>query len=88
MAELKDPATQAKVNFLQIESKVGLNFACIARDTSNREKRKRLINDARKAYDTACRLKKRVQMNEEEKVRLSQNLLQLKEELQQLGEKF
>jgi len=88
MATLQDPANQAKANFLIIESRVGLTFALIARDTNDIEKRKRATHDARKAYDTACKLRNKAQMNDKEQGRLNRNLLRLKEELHLLGEIF
>jgi len=88
MAKFKDPATKAKANFLYTESEVGLTFAHIARYTSDRAKRRRNAQFARKAYDTAGRLRNHVQMNAMEDARLTRNLLRLREALELLGEAF
>ncbi len=88
MANLKDPTNQAKTDFLLLESRVGLTFALLAQSTMNDEKRTRVTHFAREAYDTASRLRNRVQMNKQEDDRLTRNLLRLKDELQLLGETF
>lgn len=88
MAKLKDPASKAKANFLYNESKMGLTFAHIARDTSDGARKKRVTEFARKAYETTGRLRNHVQLNAVEDARLTRNLLRLREALELLGEAF
>lgn len=86
--DLIDPSNQAKTDFIFIETEVGLTFAGIARDTSDIDKRKRVTHYARKAYDTAKRLRNAVQLSALQDAKLTRRLMRLRQQLQHLGETF
>lgn len=88
MGKLVDPASKAKADFVYIESNVGLTFAELALETRDKEKRARVTHYARRAYDTALRSKKLVQLDPLREANLNRNLLRLKDQLQLLGEIF
>jgi len=81
-------ASRARKDFLQIESEIGLSFTGIALAANDKNKRKRTTQTARNVYDTIMRLKKDIDLSDAEKAKLDRNLLQLKRELQSLGESF
>ena len=76
------------VDFLQIDSEIGLTFSGIALDASDSEKKNRMTQSARRAYDTIARLRANVELSQAEGDKLDINLQRLKSELQHLGERF
>lgn len=79
---------RARADFLQIDSEVALTFCRIAMAAKDEEKRRRNTQTARKAYDTILRLRKGVDLTDAKKAKLDRSLLQLKSELQRLGQKL
>ena len=73
-------------DFLQIDSEIALTLAGIALETTNEERRRRMILTARRAFDTIIRLRKDVVLSDAEGDKLDFNLLRLKGELQSLGQ--
>lgn len=76
------------VDFLQIDSEIGLTFSGIALEANDPEKRKRMAQFARRAYDTIARLRTDVELSQAEGDKLDTNLQRLKSELQRLGQGF
>ena len=72
--------------FLQIDSEIALTFSGIALGASDKEKRRRTTQSARKAYDTIMRLRKGIKLTDAQKGKLDANLQRLKSELRRLGE--
>src|SRR5262245_44385080 len=83
-----DRANSAGADFLRIDSEIALTFSRIAAQTSNLEKKKRLTQAARKAYDSIMRLRSNLELSEAESNKLDANLQRLKGELQKLGDRF
>ena len=75
-------------DFLQVDCAIALTFSGIALQTSKLEKKRRLTQMARKAYDTIMRLRKNIDLSEADRDNLNANFQQLKSELQRLGESF
>lgn len=76
------------VDFLQIDSEIGLTFSGIALEARDPEKRKRMAQSARRAYDSIARLRTGVELSQVEGAKLDANLQRLKSELQRLGQGF
>jgi hypothetical protein len=85
------PAEQTNklgAEFLQIDSEFALTFSGLALEASDKEKRRRATQAARKAYDTIMRLRKGIKLTDAQRDKLDTNLQRLKSELQSLGERF
>lgn len=76
------------IDFLRIDTQMGLTFSGIALVTDDLAKKERVTHSARKAYDTVVRLKQGVPMTEVEADSLNRNLTRLRGELESLGEMF
>jgi hypothetical protein len=73
--------------FLMTEISCGLTFVSLAKCSrpQEREKYKRNVHNARKAYQTVLRFYGRITMSDEERTQLSAGLSRLEAELQDLG---
>jgi hypothetical protein len=74
------------VALLKTELSIGLNFSGIALQSGNPEKAARNTANARKAYDTALRLRDKLILTAEEKSETDAGLAKLKADLEKLGE--
>ena len=74
--------------FLQIDSEVALTFSGIALGTDDEEKKQRMTQTARKAYDTIMHLRRGIELTDAQRNKLDANLQRLKSELQSLGQRF
>jgi PIN domain nuclease of toxin-antitoxin system len=74
--------------FLQVDSEIALTFCGLALQARDEAARKHRAQIARKAYDTITRLRKGIDLNEEEMDKLETNLQRLRNELQSLGQTF
>jgi len=74
------------IDFLKIDTQMGLTFSGIALVTDNLVKRERVTRSARKAYDTVVRLKQGFPMTEVDADTLDRNFGRLRSELESLGE--
>jgi hypothetical protein len=73
--------------FLMTEISCGLTFVSVAKIArpEQRERYKRSVSNARKAYATVIRFYSRVEMNDEQMTQLSAGLSRLESELKELG---
>lgn len=76
------------VDFLQIDSEIGLTFSGIALGARDSETKNRLAQSARRAFDTIARLRANVELSQAEVDKLDVNVQRLKNELQHLGQRF
>lgn len=83
-ARLHEQTNRAGVQFLQVDAEVALTLSGIALKTSIREKKMRNTHAARRAYDTIMRLRRNLDLEENENKRLEASLKQLKGELERL----
>ena len=82
---LRSQTNRIGVQFLQVDSEVGLTFSGMALEAHNCEKRERQSDAAWKAYGTIMRLRKNFDLNETEKTTLNANLERLRGDLARLG---
>jgi hypothetical protein len=75
-------------SFLRIDSEAALTFASLALSAPGADKRVKMIQAARKAYDSITHLRKHIYLTDLEDARLQANLKRLKNELKILGENF
>lgn len=85
---LDNRANKVRVEFLKIDSEIGLTFSGIALGAMDEDKKKRTTRTARDAYDAIMRLRNYARLTDAETKMLDANLHRLKDELQQLGETF
>lgn len=76
------------IDFLKIDTQMGLTFSGLALATDDSATRERVIRSARKAYDTVVRLKQGIPLTEVETNSLDRKLGRLRSELESLGETF
>jgi hypothetical protein len=83
-------ANKLGAQFLQIDSEIALTFAGIAlnSDDSDKKRKRRTAQIARKAYDTIMRLRKGVELTDAQRNKLDANLHRLESELQSLQQGF
>ena len=74
--------------FLQVDSNMALTFSNIALTTHDKQKKIRMTQVARNAYDTIKRLRLFATLSGPQNDRLDANLRRLESELQMLGEAF
>ena len=86
LSALSTRHNRLSADFLQIDSEIALTLAGIALETTNEERRRRMILTARRALDTIIRLRKDVVLSDAEGDKLDFNLQRLKGELQSLGQ--
>ena len=72
--------------FLKIDSEIALTFAGLALGAKSEERRSRMGQAARKAYDTILRLRQRIYLGEAEGNKLEANLRRLRTKLTSLGQ--
>lgn len=75
-------------DFLTIDVDTALTFAGLALETDNNEKKKRNRKNARKAYDSILHLSGKVTFTPSQEGYLHERMGRLKNDLEQLGEKF
>jgi len=85
---LASRTNRVRADFLQVDSEIALTFSGIALEARDHGKRKRMIQSARRAYDTITRLRTNVELSHAECDKLDVNLRRLKSELQGLGQSF
>ncbi len=76
------------ISFLNTEVDLAKTFIKMAKEARNRERRKKLRKDARKAYDTVLRFLGKITPSENERAEINAQLAHLKSKLQSLGETF
>lgn len=84
-ATLLARANRAGAQFLLVDADVALTLSGLALNANSAEKRERQSEAARKAYDTITRLRRNLDLDEEERDKLDAKLRRLRSELQELG---
>lgn len=82
--DVRNRANRVGADFLRIDSEIGLTFSGLALTSTDPQKRRHRARIARKAYETLCRLRKKIDLSDEQSDRLDANLQRLKSELQTL----
>jgi hypothetical protein len=75
-------------DFLKIDVETALTFTGLALETDNQEKKERNRKNARKAYDAIIHLKGNVTFTPRQEAYMHAMIARLKNNLEQLGEKF
>jgi hypothetical protein len=81
-----DQANKIGAKFLQVDCDIAITFSGMALQTTDNDKKRRLIQTAHKAYDTIIWLRRRLELNDAERARLDAGLERLKSQLERLGE--
>ncbi len=76
------------VKLILSELEVGHTFAQVSLESSNPDTKRRNQENARKAYDTACRWLKGIRLADEERAKVARRLERIKSDLHELGEPF
>ena len=84
----RERMNRASAEFLKIDVETALTFANIARQAHDSARKERNCRAARKAYDTVAKLFRKVNLNDVDRQTVIDGLLQLRKELEALGEKF
>ena len=74
--------------FLKTDIETALTFSSIALQTDNEIKKQRNRQNARRGYNTIQRLASRAKLSDDDRRFLSEKMVQLKTELERLGEVF
>ena len=80
--------TKVMIDFLKIDTQLGLTFSGIALLTDDLPRRERVTLSARKAYETVLKLKRGVALSAVDADSFDRNLGRLRRELETLGQTF
>lgn len=87
--DLKERLNRSGVEFLEVDLETALIMARIANEAEDgSDKKMRNIRNARRAYDTIVRLRKRLRPTPEQEQIVEDKLQQLRHALIELGEQF
>ena len=84
----RERMNRAATEFLKIDLETALTFLNIARQAHDSARKERNRRAARKAYDTVIKLIGKVELNDLDRQTVTDGLLQLRRELETMGEQF
>lgn len=87
-ARLRAQANRTGAQFLLVDVDVALTLSGMALNARDREKKQRQFDSARKAYETIKRLRRSLDLEEEEQEKLNSKLQRLESDLQKLQKGF